>query len=120
MEKLKNQILQVAQQSNNPAAAKVAAAEQAEIQKLKQKAAATVRDFNKRMDSATDAAPVPDFDGDSGQPLTKKGEQLCAKNPRCFDEFIKPDIASGGQTGFSGQTGQPLKDLIAIAQQNKG
>tara|TARA_R110002020_G_scaffold437563_1_gene647832 strand:+ start:105 stop:764 length:660 start_codon:yes stop_codon:yes gene_type:complete len=127
MDKFEAQMQQIAQQSNNPAAAAVAAAQDAKTEKLKQKSAQIEQEFNKRMDAIAagtrapeqKGAPVEHFDGDSGQPLTKKGEQICAKNPRCFDEFIKPDIASGGQTGFSSETGQPLKDLIAIAKQNK-
>ena len=127
MDKFEEYMQQIAKQSNNPAIAAAAAAQDAETEKLKQKSAQIEQEFNKRMDAIAagtrapeqKGAPVKHFDGDSGEPLTKKGEQICAKNPGCFDKFIKPYIDSGGATGFSGETGQPLKDLIAIANQNK-
>ena len=125
MDKFEEYMQQIAKQSNNPAIAAAAAAQDAETEKLKQKSAQIEQEFNKRMDAIAagtrapeqKGAPVEHFDGDSGQPLTKKGEQICAKNPRCFDEFIKPDFEDGGM--FSAETGQPLKDLLAIAKQNK-
>ena len=52
------------------------------------------------------------FDTGTGEPLTKKGEQLCAKDPGCYRKHIKPVI---GQK-FSTRTGQPSATLAAIAQ----
>lgn len=126
MDKFEAQMQQIAQQSNNPAAAAAAAAQDAKTEKLKQKSAQIEQEFNKRMDAIAagtrapeqKGAPVEHFDGDSGQPLTKKGEQICAGNPGCFEKFIKPEVDAGAR--FSGETGQLMKDLVAIAQQNKG
>jgi len=126
MDKFEEYMQQIAKQSNNPAIAAAAAAQDAETEKLKQKSAQIEQEFNKRMDAiAADAGapkeknpPSGDFDGVTGQPLTKKGEQICAGNPGCFEKFIKPQAEAGAK--FSGYTGQLMKDLIAIAQQNKG
>ncbi len=52
------------------------------------------------------------FDTGTGEPLTKKGEQLCAKDPGCYRKHIKPVIGKK----FSTRTGQPSATLAAIAQ----
>ena len=52
------------------------------------------------------------FDTGTGEPLTKKGEQLCAKDPGCYRKHIKPVIGKK----FSTRTGQPSAALAAIAQ----
>ena len=116
MDKMRAMMQQFADQTKNPAAAQIAAAQQAEIEKLKQKNAEIVTNFKKQLGAAEDqgGAKKSPFDPATGEPQNERGEQLCAKNPECYEKWIKPVTASK----FSTRTGQPSANLHALAQQN--
>ena len=124
MDKFKAQVQQVAQQSNSPAAAAIAAAQNAEIEKLKQKSAQIEKEFNKRMDSIAGNAGAektkePNFIEDrEGNivPNTREGEDIVLKDPERASSYLKGLQKMGAR--FSGVSGRPVKDLIAIAKQN--
>ena len=53
------------------------------------------------------------FDQQTGEPLNKEGERICAGNPRCFKAHILPLFK--GDMKFSTRTGQPLDVLKKAA-----
>jgi hypothetical protein len=129
MDKFEAQMQQMAQQSNSPAAAAIAAAQDAETEKLKQKSAQIEQEFNKRMDAVAAAGGTPkqkkedpnfiqDKEG-AVIPNNKKGEDMVLKDPQRAEEWIKY-LSRRGNGKFSTASGRPIKDLVAIAQQNKG
>ena len=51
------------------------------------------------------------FNQTTGAPQTKKGERLCAQNPKCYDKHLKDMVSKNKFSTITGQPTAPLKQI---------